>query len=238
VENLLTISEFARESGLSQKALRLYAANGLLCPTRTDDDSGYRYYRREQLAVAALVERLRAAGMSMREIARFLVDRDPDALARHDERLQAQRKALHEAKRLIEEARMFEVELTDLPAQRFVSRTKKVKIDELDRFIVEATRELGGGPGSFTIFHRQVDEYSSGPVEVGVPRADGDKELPAQTVATTVVEGEQCDFPHILGAYDAIGRWAREHGRRLAGPPREICLQEEPLRLQIAWPVK
>jgi DNA-binding transcriptional MerR regulator len=238
VENLLTISEFARESGLSQKALRLYAANGLLCPTRTDDGSGYRYYRSEQLAVAAVIERLRAAGMSMREIARFLVDRDPAALARHDERLRDRRRALREAVRLLEEAAMFDVELLDVQAQRYVSRTERVKVDQLEPFIVGTTRELGGGVGSFTIYHGQVNEQDDGPVEVGVPRDDGDRELPGGQVVATTVEGDETDFPQILGAYDAIQRWAKEHGRKLAGPPREVCLQEEPLRLQIAWPVK
>jgi DNA-binding transcriptional MerR regulator len=237
-EDLLTIAEFARQSGLSQKALRLYGANGLLCPTRVDADSGYRYYRDEQLAAAALIERLRAAGMSMREIARFLVDRDPAALVRHDDRLQAQRRALREARRLLEEAEMFDVELEHVQAQRYVSRTKRVKVDELERFIVETARELGGGVGSFTIYHGQVNEADDGPVEVGVPMEDGDHELAAGLVAATTAEGEQADFPQILGAYDAIARWARENGRELAGPPREICLAEEPLRLQIAWPVK
>jgi len=237
-ENLLTIAEFARQSGLSQKALRLYGANGLLTPTRVDADSGYRYYRPEQLAVAELIGRLRAAGMSMREIARFLVDRDPASLVRHDERLQERRSALREALRLLEEAAMFEVELENVSAQRYVSRTKHVKVDELERFIVETARELGGGVGSFTIFHGQVNEADDGPVEVGVPKDDGDHELPGGLVAATTAEGEQADFPQILGAYEAIARWARENGRELAGPPREVCLAEEPLRLQIAWPVR
>ena len=237
-ENLLTIAEFARHSGLSQKALRLYGANGLLTPTRVDADSGYRYYRPEQLAVAELIGRLRAAGMSMREIARFLVDRDPASLVRHDERLQERRSALREALRLLEEAAMFEVELENVSAQRYVSRTKHVKVDELERFIVETARELGGGVGSFTIFHGQVNEADDGPVEVGVPKDDGDHELPGGFVAATTAEGEAADFPQILGAYDAIARWARENGRELAGPPREVCLAEEPLRLQIAWPVR
>jgi DNA-binding transcriptional MerR regulator len=208
METLLTIGEFAERSGMTQKALRLYAQNGLLAPTRIDGESGYRYYRARA------------------------------ALERHDARLQDRRAALREARRLLKEAAMFEVEMHEVPAQRYVSRMQNVKIDELERFIVETTRELGGGEGSFTIYHGQVDELSSGPVEVGVPRADGDKALPAQTVAATVVEGEQCDFPQILGAYDAIGRWAKENGRSFAGPPREVCLQEEPLRLQVAWPVK
>jgi DNA-binding transcriptional MerR regulator len=237
-ENLLTIAEFARQSGLSPKALRLYGANGLLMPTRVDSESGYRYYRAEQLAAAALIERLRAAGMSMREIARFLVDRDPEVLVRQDERLQEQRRALRQARRRLEEAAMFEVELKNVSRQRYVSRTRRVKVQGLERFIVETARELGGVVGSFTIYHGQVNEEDDGPVEVGVPREDGDRELAGGVVAATTVEGEQADFPQILGAYDAIVRWARENGRELTGSPREVCLAQEPLRLQIAWPLK
>jgi DNA-binding transcriptional MerR regulator len=236
-ESLLTISEFAARSGLTQKALRLYAANGLLTPTRVDSDSGYRYYRSEQLPVAALISTLREAGMSMREIARFLVDRDDAVLERQDARLEHRREALQVARQMIEEAEMFEVELQEAPAQRYVSRTQRVKVDELERFIVETTRELGGGVGAFTIYHGQVNETDDGPVEVCVPREDGDRALPAQPIAVTLAEGEDCDFPRILEAYDAIVRWANEHGRSLAGPPREVCLQEEPLRLQVAWPL-
>ena len=40
----MTIGEFARRSGLSLKALRLYDARGLLQPVRVDPDSGYRHY--------------------------------------------------------------------------------------------------------------------------------------------------------------------------------------------------
>jgi PPM family protein phosphatase len=45
MENLLTIGEFAEATRISPKALRLYAEQGLLMPTRVDGDSGYRYYR-------------------------------------------------------------------------------------------------------------------------------------------------------------------------------------------------
>ena len=77
-------------------------------------------------------------------------------------------------------------------------------------------------------------------LEVGVPRDDGDHVLPAGELAVTVVEGEQCEFPHIVGAYDAITRWASEHGRQLDCPPREVYLSadDEPLRIQIAWPLR
>jgi effector-binding domain-containing protein len=84
------------------------------------------------------------------------------------------------------------------------------------------------------------NEESTGPVEIGVPRADGEHEVPAGELAVTVVEGEQCEFPHILGAYDAITRWATEHGRELECPPREVYLNadHEPPRIQIAWPLR
>src|SRR5262249_5535052 len=59
VGNLMSIGEFATASRLSQKALRLYGENGLLPPAWVDPDSGYRYYRPEQLRSATLIALLR-----------------------------------------------------------------------------------------------------------------------------------------------------------------------------------
>ena len=55
MENLLPIGQFAAASQLSHKALRLYAERGLLSPAWVDPDSGYRYYRTEQLRSATLI---------------------------------------------------------------------------------------------------------------------------------------------------------------------------------------
>jgi hypothetical protein len=46
---LLTIGEFARASGLTPKALRLYDDLGLVVPTEVDPNTGYRRYAPEQL---------------------------------------------------------------------------------------------------------------------------------------------------------------------------------------------
>ena len=65
---------------------------------------------------------------------------------------------------------MFEVELRDEPAQRYVSRTSNVKVDALSQFISETIGELvaGGIDGPpFAIFHGPVNETDEGPVEVG-----------------------------------------------------------------------
>ena len=56
---LWTIGEFARESGLTPKALRLYDDLGLLRPAEVDPGSGYRRYAPDQLAQSRLVATLR-----------------------------------------------------------------------------------------------------------------------------------------------------------------------------------
>ncbi|GAA4443989.1 MerR family transcriptional regulator [Phytohabitans houttuyneae] len=65
---LLTIGAFARASGLTAKALRLYDDTGLLRPAAVDPESGYRLYEPAQLDRARLIARLRRIGMPLAEI--------------------------------------------------------------------------------------------------------------------------------------------------------------------------
>jgi PPM family protein phosphatase len=62
---LMTSGEFARASGLSRKALRLYDELGLLRPVRVDPTSLYRFYHPAQLEQARLVAWLRRLGMPL-----------------------------------------------------------------------------------------------------------------------------------------------------------------------------
>ena len=138
---------------------------------------------------------------------------------------------------------MFEVEVKQVPAQRYSSRTANLHVHELPPFIGETIGELAAagmdGP-PFAIYHGQVNETDDGPVEVGVPQAGGDKELPAGEVAFTAVTGDDCAFPQILGAYDAIVRWAQENSREFAGSPREVYLSgpDEPQSWEVVWPLR
>ncbi|MBO0839287.1 MAG: protein phosphatase 2C domain-containing protein [Sciscionella sp.] len=68
----MSIGEFARVSGLSPKALRLYDAMGLLRPAAVDEFTGYRYYGGHQLDGARLVARLRLIGMPLDRIRVFV----------------------------------------------------------------------------------------------------------------------------------------------------------------------
>jgi protein phosphatase len=65
---LMSSGAFARASGLSRKALRLYDELGLLPPARVDARSGYRFYEPAQLEQARLVAWLRRLGMPLATI--------------------------------------------------------------------------------------------------------------------------------------------------------------------------
>ncbi len=77
----LTIGAFAKASGLSQKALRLYDELGLLKPARVDPVSGYRWYEPEQLEQARLVAWLRRLGMPLARIRQVRELQGPAAAA-------------------------------------------------------------------------------------------------------------------------------------------------------------
>jgi protein phosphatase len=77
---LLSSGEFARASGLSRKALRLYDELGLLPPVRVDPYSGYRFYAPAQLEQARLVAWLRRLGMPLAAI-RTVLAKPPAAAA-------------------------------------------------------------------------------------------------------------------------------------------------------------
>ena len=90
-----SISELARMSGVTARALRHYDEIGLLRPARVGA-GGYRWYEREQLLRLQEILLLRQLDMDLPTIARIL-DGDHDRLAAlrdHRERLLAQRDRL------------------------------------------------------------------------------------------------------------------------------------------------
>jgi DNA-binding transcriptional MerR regulator len=83
-----SIGEMARDSGLSVSALRFYDGAGVLAPTWTDPQTGYRWYGDEQLPDARLIARLRRVGMPLPDIRRVLAERDGRLLDAHLRRLE------------------------------------------------------------------------------------------------------------------------------------------------------
>ena len=246
MENLMSIGEFASASRLSQKALRLYGEKGLLPPAWVDPGSGYRYYTLEQVREATLIALLRRGGMPLAEIRAFLREPSIELLEEYERRVADEfaerRRVLRYVKRILKEEPMYDVLTRQVSEQPYVGRTKRVLVADLEPFIISTFEELGEAEGGhpFVLYHGAVNTEEDGPVEVCVPQGDGDKRLPAEEVAFTEIAGEQCSFPQILGAYEAVYRWAKEHGREPGGPPREIYLNGfgEELHMQIALPLR
>jgi DNA-binding transcriptional MerR regulator len=248
MESFVTIGQFSESARVSPKALRLYAANGLLMPARVDPASGYRYYSAGQLPTARLIGLLRDAGMPLREIRRFLANADDGVLDGYERQLEQEleerREVLRYVRTILEEEPMFDVQVRQDDAIRYRGEKRHVNVAELSDFIratIGGLMQNGDASGPpFAIFHGAVNEEDDGPVEVGVPFAEGELELPAGETAYVAVTGANCAFPQILGAYDAIARWGLEHKRDFAGAPREVYFTPpgDDARWEIAWPLR
>jgi DNA-binding transcriptional MerR regulator len=190
---LLSIGEFARQSRLSPKALRLYDELDILPPARTDPDNGYRWYDPSQLEQARMVALLRQVGLPLEGV-RQVLEADPkDAVAfvrRHWERAQADHRAragvvLYLVDRL--EGRspiMYEVATRQMPGRTVLCLKRHVasekEVWDLGKLFLSYFRDrprplLPGRQGApFLVYHGEVSADSDGPVEFcrPIPAAD------------------------------------------------------------------
>jgi DNA-binding transcriptional MerR regulator len=237
---LLTIGEFARLSGLSLRALRLYDSSGLLRPAEVVEATGYRRYTTRQLYAGRLIALLRRLDMPLTGIAEILAADGPGAADRlaaywsEVERELATRREL--ADRLVRGLAgetppppdEWAVSVRDVPEQHVRSELKRVATAGLGEWIDAATGRLtrdadATGP-RFVIFHRPVGEDAEGPVEVCLPvRPDAaTRTEPAHREAYIPVQKGHFEMPRILSVYDGVHRWVRDHGFTAVGGGREV----------------
>ncbi len=247
-DDLLTIGAFAKRSRLSARALRIYDELGLLQPVKVDFQTGYRYYRPDQVERARLIGLMRRLEMPLENIAELL-DLDGSvaakSLASYWQEVEAGHRERRQLVRYLEKYlsqkgdKMFEVEARSVPEMRVMSIQRKVLVDSLPEFIQQATHSLidqieaGGGSVTgalFVVYHGEVNKDSDGPVEVCVPFAGsvepiGEaavREEPAHDELFTRITKAQVEFPMILDAYEAVHKRIAEIGRTPAGSPREV----------------
>lgn len=244
----MTAGDFGHRTGLSPKALRLYADSGLLPPRRVDGRNGYRYYGDEQLARAERITMLRRAGAPLAVVAQ-VVDAPDEAHAvpilsawwKAQERLreEQQRVVAH----LVADLTMRQRNEPDIPVRRratadctIASVTRRVLQPELVGCFIDADRVISehlSAHGAtrtvefWVIYHGTVSPDSDGPIEICVPF---EGIVPPTTDISVRVEpaGEQlyaeigaslCGYPQILRAYAAVG--LASHDLPHAGPVRE-----------------
>jgi DNA-binding transcriptional MerR regulator len=228
---LLTIGEFARQTRLTPKALRIYDDTGLLRPAEVDPAHGHRRYGAGQVRLARLIGMLRGAGMSLAEIGLLVADLGQDrdlAMARLDQYL-TDLEARHTSRRFLirhihailreENQPMFPIQTRHVPARRVMSIQRRLRAPETESFVKQAKAAFAGHlagaapAGPFVlIFHGIVDNESDGPIEATLACADdvqasdliGIRTEPAHDEAFTTITKAQWAYPAILAAYDAV----------------------------------
>lgn len=246
---LMPIGRFARASRLSVKSLRNYDESGLLPAAFIDPQSGYRYYRLEQLARADAIRSLRMVEMPLSLIAETLDQDEPDELLMsHLAELEHQRDELNrkaqELKRRIqlkEYVMSNEVTLKTHPAIAAVGyRTETTYAAIFDDIpagfstvmsrLTEAEIDPIGAP--FTLYHQAPDGDTKGDIVMCIPVSaavaaldDGDG-----TAAVRIDAGAAASIIH-RGSYGNMGEahatvaaWIQERGHHIVGPTREVYL--------------
>ena len=249
--NLVPIGRFSKMTRLSVKALRLYDENGLLPPAHVDPQSGYRYYHLGQANRAEAVRILRSVDMPLDEIRAVLETDDPELVhkqlvvhrERLAERLAAQERTLAYLESLIqrEDGIMpYDVQVMDALPQLVAATKVHTNLSRIGddigagfgSLMMALGREGVAPSGSpLIVYHDVIDEETDGDIEICVPvrsAISGDpevygRELEGGTMATTVHHGP---YEQIAAAYHTLTGWISEHGHDIAGPPREIYLND------------
>ncbi len=246
----LTIGEFGRRTGLSQKALRLYDMSGLLRPAAVDPSTGYRRYAPEQLERARRIGLLRQVDMPLAVIAEVLGGTDTEALIRVDRWWAAQEASMVSRRGSLEYVRSvltragrarepYAIEIVDVPATKIATITRTVdqaalvstsfaSDDEIRRYLVDTGAQIGDD--RWLLYYADVTPDSEAPMEACVPFTGtvdpaGDIVIrvePAHTLVRCTVTKGECYYPQIMLAYDDIFAYVLDHGLERVGPPREM----------------
>jgi DNA-binding transcriptional MerR regulator len=252
---MLKIGDFSSLSQVSIKTLRYYDERGLLSPVHVDPETGYRYYSASQLSQLHRILALKDFGFSLEQIAKCLEEKVTGEQMRgmlllrqaeQQARVEKERDRLSRLQsriRLIEQEMLMsqEVVLKQLPKQWVASVRETIanypSVGQLYPKVI-----AGIGPGvlgqapCFAMWHDPEFRESSVDGEAGIflkepVKATGGVrvyELPAITVASAIHAGS---YQRLQEAYNALLRWVSNNGYQVAGPIRELYLQNsQPIR--------
>jgi DNA-binding transcriptional MerR regulator len=250
----LTIGEFGRRAGLSVKALRLYDLSGLLPPAEVDPASGYRRYADAQLERARRISLLRRLDMPLAVIAQVLAGTDEEAVVRLDRWWATQEQATAARRASIGWLRIqlaaatqppvqYEVRRREVPATKVASIRREIDqqgladtIHELQWQLREELTEGTSTAEHWVIYHGFVTPDSEATIEVCVPftgpAEPADSMVirlePAHTELYATVVRDDCFYPRIMVAYDAVARRVAAEALTPAAPVREVYLGHWP----------
>lgn len=130
-QNYFTIGEVSKLFHMNIRTLRFYDDAGILTPAAKDPKSGYRYYTTEQFEQLNTIKYLRTLGMSLKDIGRYLEQRDLDSALELMERYK------EEAKKQISELRLVEQKL-DIRMAQIRDALDPCKLEEIREEFLDA----------------------------------------------------------------------------------------------------
>jgi DNA-binding transcriptional MerR regulator len=250
------IGEFAELSGVSAKTLRFYDDIGLLAPASVDPRTGYRFYVPQQLPEIASIIAMKELGVPLARL-RGLMKKSTTGRERRELLVELKRTVEGSIKTATQSLRWVDAALQELdevsapipvvvkhrPAVFVASIRSKVRayaeIEQFERELFAALPAQSIGDLRGVLWHRCADsDYLEGEAFVSlkarVPsRSIYDlKELPSATLACAYSGWDDLTSER---AYGALRKWMSMRGYRLAGPKREIYLDQ---LLEIQFPLK
>lgn len=249
---MFRIGEFSRIAQVSIRMLRHYDQIGLLAPADVDEQSGYRYYRADQLAeinrILALQElgftlevvgRLTRQEISASEIAGMLRlerERAADEVGRLERRLSELDRRLDE---LTRRGDLADVDLVEksVPPMPYLSMRRRVSSMDDAAALISNVANLAADHAFngdlVAVGHGEYFDDSDIDLEVGVttaatgplPRGHGEVLEPGRLPAVDRMLSAMHRGDSDDGhriAHAVIGAWLETHETRLAGPGREV----------------
>jgi DNA-binding transcriptional MerR regulator len=267
VKSGLTVGEFAQVTHLSVKALRHYHDVGLLIPATVDPETGYRYYRLEQVPSAQVIRRLRALDMPVADVKAVLAADDTARrnalISAHLSRLEDR---LDETHRAVSSLRALLDPLTPDTAieHRTIGATPAIGIREtVDRddalawfqgafgelHAIAAAERLRITGLSGGIFSTALLQQDFGDATVFIPVEETTRsigrvtpfEVPAAELAIAVHRGPLSEIDR---TYSALGTHTARYEIGVDGPLREYYLtdprnspSESEWVTEVGWPI-
>lgn len=248
---MLSIGEFSEISKVTTKTLRYYDKIGLLEPSFINEETGYRYYKVEQLETILFINRLKDYTFSLDEI--FEILQSPKDNRDLQSKIYAKRELIQENiykynliinqldKDIENLERGIEIMayLDEIPVKIFETKDiniysvrKKINIEKdykgiregIFHKIVEERLSPTGAP--MTIFHDEEFDPENYDMELAIPVKEnykGTRVLMGGLCAMVTLKGPFTELP---SAYAKINEWIEKEGYELAGSPYEIYVTD------------
>lgn len=237
------IGELSKITGLSVKTLRYYDKEGLLLPSKRDDQTGYRYYDEKEFRKALVIKEFRALSFGIAEVKEILAICDDDGdfnfvLLEKQKQIQAeilkQEQLIQRINASIKITRKEElfmnyvIDVKTVPEVTVATIRYRGKYNECGAYAGKIYKAIGGkAAGNFFNLYHQEEFDDNADIEVCVPikgpvKGVESRKIPAIKALSTQHIGS---YDNLGNAYKALFDFATEKGYETTLPTREVYIK-------------